>query len=100
MPDKPWKVAERKAARALGGVRNRMSGAVNQLTSGDVVHPGIYAEVKYRQRFAVLSEMRKVRKCAKKEGKIPVLVLQEAGKKTRYYVVPEQYLQALKELLP
>ena len=90
MADKPWKVSERKAAKALGGVRNRMSGAVDQLTAGDVVHPNLYVEVKYRKKHAVITLMRATMAQARKEKKTPVVVLQERGKEGRYYLVREE----------
>lgn len=95
MGDKPWKVSERKAAKAFGGVRNRMSGAVNQLTHGDVVHPILYIECKYKKRHTALTLMRETEKRAKLEGKIPVVCLQDAGDDTRYYIVNEKDLKKL-----
>lgn len=99
MSDKPWKVAERNVARDLGGVRNRMSGAVDQLTAGDTVHPALYVEVKYAGRFAVSSLMREVRKAAKAENKLPVLALQEKGRKTRLYVVDKRDFELFIDIL-
>lgn len=99
MPDKPWKVAERRAAKEVGGTRNRMSGSVDQLTSGDVIHPALYVEVKYSARFAVGRLMREVRQAAKLEGKVPVLALQEKGRKTRLYVVDKRDFQRFVEEL-
>jgi len=87
-----WQKAERDTARALHGERNRMSGSVDQLTSGDVVHPVLYVEHKYAKRHAVLTLHRSVREKAAREGKVPVVVLQEAGNSTRYYLVDEQAL--------
>jgi hypothetical protein len=65
---------------------------VDQLTAGDVVHPILYVECKYAKRFTVLTLHKLVRAKARAEGKVPVLVLQEAGNATRYYVVDEQAL--------
>lgn len=87
-----WQQSERDVAAALHGERNRLSGSVDQLTSGDVVHPRLYVEVKYAKRFAVLSLLKSVRVKAARETKIPVLVLIEAGNKTRHYVVTEETL--------
>ncbi|KKN32843.1 hypothetical protein LCGC14_0809610 [marine sediment metagenome] len=90
MGDKPWKVAERKTAAALGGVRNRMSGAIDQLTAGDVVHPNLYVEVKYRIHHAAVTLMKDVEEKAEREAKTPVVVLQERGADARYYIVREE----------
>ena len=92
MTDKSWKKAERTVAHKLGGTRNPLPGRSGGHTSGDVIHPALYVEVKQRARFAVLSTMRDTEEKAKKENKIPVLVLHEKGKKKRYYVVPESYI--------
>ena len=92
-----WKEAERRVAKFLGAFRTPLSGSNSHLTSGDIVHPTIYAEVKYRKRFAVLTQMGQVRKLAAKEGKVPIMVLQQAGHKRRYYVVAEQDLLKLLE---
>ncbi|MBI4332915.1 MAG: hypothetical protein HY673_16730 [Chloroflexi bacterium] len=87
--DKAWKAAERHVARALGGQRTPLSGNNSKHTAGDVIHPSLYVEVKYRKRFAIVSLMKQVEKAARKEGKTPVLALQEAGAKKRYYLVEE-----------
>lgn len=89
MPDKPWKVAERKAAATVGGKRNPLSGGGSRHTRADVIHPTIYLEVKYRKEFAIVSQIRKDEEKAKKEGKVAVLCLQQKGLHTRYYLVPE-----------
>jgi hypothetical protein len=90
MPDKRWKRAERTIAKKVGGTRTPLSGPASGHTSADVIHPWLYVEVKYRKRFAVLSLMAEVAEKAKKELKVPVLALQQKGKKTRYYLVNEQ----------
>lgn len=100
MPDKPWKQAERNVARVTGGVRTPLSGGSSGHTSGDVIHPVLYVEVKYRKRFAVVSLMEKVEKKSKKERKIPVVALQQKGKKTRYYLIPEKLMAILTAHLP
>ncbi len=87
--DKAWKRAERVVARALGGQRTPLSGANSGHTAGDVIHPSLYVEVKYRKRFSIITLMKEVEKDARKEHKTPVLALQEAGAKKRYYLVEE-----------
>ncbi len=99
MSDKVWKQLERDVAAAFGVVRNRVSGAVDQLTRGDVVHRRIYFECKYSKRHAIVTLMKETRRRADVEGKIGVVVLQEAGNKTRYYLVAERDIDALSEEL-
>jgi len=100
MPDKPWKRAERKGATAIGGKRNPLSGGSSRHTRGDAIHPVIYLEMKYRQRFAVVSQIRREEEKAKKEGKVAVLGFQQRGLKTRYYLIPEQLMAILVAHLP
>lgn len=90
--DKPWKVAERKVAKALGGRRTPLSGSNSLITSGDVVHPRFYVEVKYRKSHSILTLMADVVQEAKKEGKTPLLVLCEAKRKRRFYLISESDL--------
>ena len=100
MPDKPWKRAERKGAKVIGGSRNPLSGGSSRHTRGDAIHPVIYLEMKYRQRFAVVSQMEKEEVKAKKESKVAVLGFQQRGKHTRYYLIPESLMVILIAHLP
>lgn len=90
MTEKRWKVAEREVAKKLGGMRNPLSGRAGGHSSGDVLHPTFYVEVKQRKRFAIIPVMRDTEEKAKKEGLKPVLVIHQVGSKTRYYMVPER----------
>jgi hypothetical protein len=99
MANKPWKQAERNAARALGTTRTPLSGGASRQTRSDSLHPRIYLETKYRQRFAVVELIRKEEVKAKKEEKTAILCLQQRGLKTRYYVIPEKLMKLLAPLL-
>ena len=90
MSDKAWKRLEREVARALGGSRNPLSGRASGHTSGDVIHPVFYVEVKQRARFSVLTLMQDTEEKAKKEHKKPVVVLHARHDKRRYYLIPEK----------
>ena len=100
MPDKNWKRAERKGATLIGGMRTPLSGGSSRHTQADAIHPIIYLEMKYRQRFAVVSQMRREEKKAKKEGKVAVLGFQQRGLHTRYYLIPEELMAILMTHLP
>jgi len=100
MSDKAWKQAERKIAKKVGGIRTPLSGSASRQTSADVIHPVLYVEVKYRQRFAVLSLMKEVEGKARGEQRIPVVALQQRGERTRYYLIPEKLMTILLEHLP
>jgi hypothetical protein len=99
LADKPWKQAERNAARVLRTNRTPLSGGASRQTRSDTLHKRIYLEVKYRQRFAVVELIRKEEVKAKKEGKTAILCLQQRGLKTRYYVIPEWMMKLLSPLL-
>lgn len=72
---------ERKVAKLLGGVRNPLSGGASRHTRGDVIHDFLYVECKLRKRIAAWSLFREVEQLAKLEGKTPVVILKEKGKK-------------------
>jgi len=95
MPDKSWKRAERAVAKKLGGARNPLSGRSGGHSSGDVIHSTLYVEVKQRAHFALFTLFRDTAKKARKEGKTPVVVLHERGRKTRLYIVSEKTLLEL-----
>jgi len=100
MPDKPWKRAERKAAEAIGGKRNPLSGGNSGHTRSDIIHPTIYLEMKYRKSFAVVEQIRKEEVKAKKEGKVAIMGFQQKGIHTRYYLIPEPLMVILMSHLP
>ncbi|KKN02007.1 hypothetical protein LCGC14_1122120 [marine sediment metagenome] len=86
MGDKAWKALERRVAESLGGVRNRMSGAVDQLTAGDVVHDTLFVEIKHRSTLAAITWMKQALPLAAKEGKTALLVMHLKGDKSVYYM--------------
>ncbi len=90
MGDKAWKALERRVARFLGGERNRMSGAVDQLTAGDVVHDTLYVEVKQRATLALDTWMTEAADHAVDEEKTPIMVLHRKGSKTVVYAFREK----------
>ena len=100
MPDKSWKDAERQVAKKLNGKRNPLSGRMGGHTSGDVIHPSLYVEVKQKKHFAVLSIVRDTEKKALKERKIPITVIHQGGSKTRYYIIQEALFLQLWSYFP
>lgn len=80
MPDRPWKAAERAAARILGGTRHW----ANSGEEIDVENDGVVAQVKHR-RVCSLAELEKLAVEAERQGtqrnKIGlVLVKRRAGR--------------------
>ncbi len=95
MGDKAWKALERRVAGFLGGQRNRMSGAVDQLTAGDVVHDTLYVEIKHRATLAADTWMIEAHAHAVDEGKPAVLALHRKGSKTVMYAFRQQDTEAV-----
>lgn len=87
MSDKTWKQAERRVAEFFHGERTPLSGGNSRLTRGDIIHPTLYVEVKYRKSHAVLNLWRETKEKADKENKTPVVCLAEKGKKGFFILV-------------
>jgi len=96
MPDKPWKVMERRVARKLGGQRNPLSGGASRHTRGDVIHPRLFVECKHSVNQPILKLMRQVEERAHDEGKTPVLALHRKGEKHDYFLVRDDNVLALR----
>ena len=86
-PSLQWKVLERRVARDLDTFRTPLSGSASHLTAGDVVHPQLYVECKYRKRSALHTMMAPVCVNAHHEGKIPLLVVQQANSRQLLAVI-------------
>jgi hypothetical protein len=75
---KPWKEAEYRAAKTLGGKRIAMSGGGAHRDLGDVELPGWFVEVKYRKLWHVFSLFLKVEREARRlSNKLPDKFLAE-----------------------
>lgn len=96
---KAWKDHERRTAKRLGGVRNPLSGSLSLNTGADIIHPQLYVECKYRNRFALLTVMRQVEQKAKKENKKPLLVIQEKNAKHAYVLIKLDDLEDLNDAI-
>jgi len=68
-------------AKILGGIRNPLSGEHSRHTAGDIIHDKYFVEVKSRKRIPFLKTFKEICEKAKKESKIPLLVMHEKGKK-------------------
>lgn len=78
--DKKWKVKERLAAKFFGTVRNSLSGGNSKMSRSDSCHPDLYLEVKSGKRHKIWSLYESTVPRAKKERKIPVLMIYQDGK--------------------
>lgn len=82
MADKSWKRFERKIAKMLGVRRTPLSGGNSAHTRSDTLHDSIFVECKQRKSMAVHNLYRSTKELALKEGKVPIIVTRESGKKT------------------
>lgn len=78
-----WKNKERDVAKRFGGNRTYLSGGVRQL--GDVDHPRLYIEIKYRKEWAIFNLFNEVEQLAARDSKTPLLVLSK--RYSRDYIV-------------
>lgn len=89
MPTKTWKDVERRIAGWFGAKgRTPLSGGNSGHTRSDTLHDSLFIEVKHRKGGSIFTLYRKVKDLAKKENKIPLIVLHETNKKD-YLVVCE-----------
>lgn len=89
MPNATWKAIERRVAKDLGGTRNPLSGIRSgHGTHGDILHPTLYGEIKHTARAAILTLLREVQRLAKREHKMPLIVMHEKGTQNYAAVLP------------
>jgi len=83
-----WKRVEGKVAARFGTERTPLSGGNSKITRSDTLSKDKYIEVKCRKTWAVFTLFRDTAKKAKKEKKMPMLVLHETG--THLYLKVEK----------
>jgi len=88
MGDRAWKAFERKVAKILGGKRIPSSGAAPGF-KGDVEHPLFFIECKWGKHIpkTIIEWYLKAKEQAKKESKIPIVVMKPKGKHEEYVVI-------------
>ena len=80
---KDWKACERKIAALLGGKRVPVSGR-SRGDSPDIIHERLSIEVKNRRRLpAWIEDAMKQAELCTEDGKLPVAVFHQDGKKYR-----------------
>jgi len=72
-----WQLFEERVARFFGAHRNPGSGCGMTETQSDSLHPALFVECKLRARSPIHALFREVEAKAKREGKTPILALQE-----------------------
>jgi hypothetical protein len=90
MADKAWKAFERRVSGFFGGERNPLSGGNGKHTRADVIHPDLFIECKQRASHAVLRTWDEADKQAKKENRLPVVVLGEKNRPGFWIVCKEE----------
>jgi len=85
-----WKRREREVAHFFGGERTPLSGGASRHTRGDVIHPKLYVECKYRESHAVIKLWDKTKELAEKEEKTPIVVLCEKGRPGFWLLIKEE----------
>lgn len=75
--NKSWKCAERRIAKYLGTGRTALSGGNGKLTRSDTMHPKLFVEIKQKKRHTTYTLYRNTKELAKREKKIPIVVLDE-----------------------
>jgi hypothetical protein len=87
MADKDWKRAERKVAGFFGTTRTPLSGGNSGITRSDTVHENLYVEVKSTQKKpGIVKLWDDMIGKAKKEKKLPVLVVKVKGRKGAFLI--------------
>ena len=77
-----WKKREAAAAKLFGARRQRLSGSSGRddTSASDSTHERLYVETKIRSSSSMISLYDKTREQAKREKKIPVLLLTTKGR--------------------
>jgi len=90
---KSWKKLEQKVARLRGTERTPLSGGNSKQTRSDTLDDTFFIECKLRKDPAVWNLYEQVEELAKKENKIPVLVIKKKGKHGELFIVNDRYLK-------
>jgi len=90
---KSWKKLEQKVARLRGTERTPLSGGNSRQTRSDTLDDTFFIECKLRKDPAVWNLYETVEEFAKRENKIPVLVIKKKGKHGELFIVNDRYLK-------
>jgi len=90
---KTWKRLEQKVARMRGTERTPLSGRNSKQTRSDTLDDTFFIECKLRKDPAVWNLYERIEELAKKENKIPVLVIKKKGRHGELFIVNDKYLK-------
>ena len=94
---KSWKKLEQKVARMRETERTPLSGGNSRQTRSDTLDDTFFIECKLRKDPAVWNLYEQIETLAKKEHKIPVLVIKKKGKHGELFIVNDRYFKAFIE---
>jgi len=91
-----WKSAEREVAtfiNPLDGRRTPLSGINSGVTHADCMNVGnLFVEVKYRKSFALWTLYSDTASLAKKESKVPIVVIKEKSKSGFIFLIKNNFI--------
>jgi hypothetical protein len=90
---KSWKKLEQKVARMRETERTPLSGGNSRQTRSDTLDDTFFIECKLRKEPAIWNLYGQVEELAKKENKIPLLVIKKKGKHGELFIVNDRYLK-------
>jgi len=90
---KTWKKLEQKVAKMRNTQRTPLSGSNSKHTKSDILDSEFFVECKLRKNPSIWNLYEQVERNAKKEKKIPVVVIKKKGKHGELFVVNDKYLK-------
>lgn len=90
-----WKRSEGRLAAIFGTTRRPLSGGNDKRGRDDSLHPVLFLECKHRKQHALYSLYRMVLTHARKEGRTPVIGLQQKGSPGMLLVVHSDDMSAV-----
>ena len=94
---KTWKRLEQKVARLRGTERTPLSGGNSRETRSDTLDDTFFIECKLRKDPAIWNLYEQIEELAKKENKIPLLVIKKKGRHGELFILNDKYLKAFIE---
>ena len=96
---KTWKSVERTVASIFGTERTPLSGGNSKITRSDTLSKDFFIECKYRKKHTAVTLFEATKELAKKEGKIPIVVLAEKGKHGKYILFNSNDFKNIVEIM-
>lgn len=99
-PKKTWKAVEHRVAKKYGEKRQIGSGSLgrSERSRSDSTHEKLYIETKYRQKSTIRTLYDDTRIKAKKEKKIPVVIMVDKSRPGFLVIVEAKNLKTVAEL--